>query len=327
MITRFFRNSFISVACIFALTLLQADSFAASAQKNDKDYNLQQNQKALSLPIIVVSTAPIGSIFAMVVKDVALVEVIANGDDCPHHYHVKPSDLQKIKQADLAVYISDEFDEFAGRLMAGNSKKLVRINDFSSLKLIKDDHGNANWHFWLDLDNVSNLLVEVQNIALELWPASKQVIERNMADAQVKIKQLQKVKQEALSGDAKIILLSDSLEYFFSASKFISANELTNKVEAGDSFIVKLYDSGNKSLLHIRKLQNLVKNPSDGYCALISQEQNADIYKDIDAKLVQLASENLGNDTKNTTGLSELFYKKYLEMINQLAGCYKSTGL
>lgn len=323
MRTRLFRNAIIFAACIFALSLLKESSFASAGQKSANKYGLAQKQIKHSIPVIAVSTAPIGSVFAMLVKDVALVEVIANGDDCPHHYHVKPSDLQKIREADLAVYISDEFDDFAGKLMAGNNKKLVKITDFSSLKWIKDDHGNVNWHFWLDLDNISNLLFEMKNIALELWPASKQIIERNMTDAQVKIKQLQKIKQETLNGNAKIILLSDSLEYFFSASKFISANSLRNKKAASDWPIVKLYDSGAKSLWHIQRLQNLVKILGSGYCALISQEQNADIYKNIDVRLVQIASENLGNDTENTTELSGLFYRKYLEMIYQLAGCYK----
>ncbi|MFU7503349.1 MAG: metal ABC transporter solute-binding protein, Zn/Mn family, partial [Candidatus Tisiphia sp.] len=69
---------------------------------------------------IVTSITPLAAIIAMLVKDQAEIVAIANNDDCPHHYNLKPSDLKKVKDADIVFYIDEQFDGFVGKLMNGH---------------------------------------------------------------------------------------------------------------------------------------------------------------------------------------------------------------
>lgn len=57
-------------------------------------------------PKIVTSTTPIASIVSVLVKDKARVVAINDvSSGCPHHYHMKPSDKDKVVGADRQ-YIS-----------------------------------------------------------------------------------------------------------------------------------------------------------------------------------------------------------------------------
>ncbi|MFU7502495.1 MAG: metal ABC transporter substrate-binding protein [Candidatus Tisiphia sp.] len=112
---------------------------------------------------IVTSITTLASIIAMLVKEQAEIVAIANNNDCPHHYNLRPSDLKKVKDADIVFYIDEQFDGFAGKLMNGHSKNVIKISNFNRLKIINND-SYSNWHIWLDLDNVK-ILLDISDIS------------------------------------------------------------------------------------------------------------------------------------------------------------------
>jgi len=243
---------------------------------------------------IVTSITPLASIFALLLKDEAIITSIATNSDCPHHYHLKPSDLEKVKKADMVIYIDDQFDGFAAKLMRKHNNNIVTVSDVKGLKII-----NNNWHIWLDLDNVSNLLEAMSVILIERFPALKDNIRTNLAESKKQIANLADIKQQKLASISDFILLSDSLEYFF----------INYKVQ-------KLYNSEQKSLKYLNNLQ-LVLNNSTSKCLIMSIEQNPKLYKNITATIVKLASENW----PVTEITHDLFYQQYLTMIEQVALC------
>ncbi|MFP3011788.1 MAG: metal ABC transporter solute-binding protein, Zn/Mn family [Rickettsia sp.] len=249
-------------------------------------------------PKIVVSITPIASIVSILVKDKADIESLAINSDCPHHYNIKPSDLAKVKNADIAIYINEQFDGFAEKLIDNHSKNIIKISDIKSLTTIKD-----NWHIWLDLDNVRILLQEFARIFSEKFPELQEDINNNLSAALKELNKLQEIKNNEFVTIKDVILLSDSSEYFF-----VNTNIKTTK----------LYSESQKSLRYIRKLEDLIKE-SNNKCLVLSNEQNSRLYDKLNAKIIILNSENW--NVKNVD--SNTFQNQYLQMINQVKKCIR----
>lgn len=247
-------------------------------------------------PKIVTSITPIASIAEMLVKDKAEIESLAVSNGCPHHYNLKPSDLAKVKNANIAIYIDEEFDEFADKLINNHANTIIKISDIKDLKIIKD-----NWHIWLDLDNVKVLLQEFTKIFSEKFPELQQDISNNLELAMKELQDLQEAKNNEFANIKDVILLSDSSEYFF-----VDTNIRTTK----------LYSDSQKSLRYFSKLDSLIKE-SNNKCLVLSTEQNPNLYNKLNVKTVILNSENW--DIKNIDSRS--YRNQYLQMINQVRGC------
>ena len=253
------------------------------------------NNTVFAKPKIVASISPITSIIAMLVEDKAELTTIAITNSCPHHYHLKPSDLKKIKDASLVVYINDEFDGFAAKLMKSHNNNVMKISDIKSIKIIDN-----NWHFWLDLSNIKILLDELAIILARNFPEIRNDIYLNLDKAKKQIEELDKIKNQKLSDLPHVILLSDSLEYFFSFNKENNT---------------RLYQSHN-SPRYLSRLEKLL-NKSEKNCLILSSDQPKEFYKRFNTKIIELESENWADSGK----IEQLFYKKYIKMIDEVVKC------
>ncbi|WP_342272104.1 metal ABC transporter substrate-binding protein [Candidatus Tisiphia endosymbiont of Parasteatoda lunata] len=249
---------------------------------------------------IVTSITPLASIIAMLVKEQAEIVAIANNNDCPHHYNLRPSDLKKVKDADIVFYIDEQFDGFAGKLMNGHSKNVIKISNFNRLKIISND-SYSNWHIWLDLDNVKILLEQLSQILVGRFPEISSAVYQNFEEAKKQIDDLAKIKHQRLASLTDVILLSDSLEYFFDNSQ---------------KRVAKLYSSDQKSLKYISNLEHLL-SMSHSKCLLLSLDQDVALYKNFKVEVVAIESENWQVTNIN----SDLFYNQYLKIINQMSKC------
>ncbi len=249
---------------------------------------------------IVTSITPLASIIAMLVKEQAEIVAIANNNDCPHHYNLRPSDLKKVKDANIVFYIDEQFDGFAGKLMNGHSKNVIKISNFNGLKIISSDL-YSNWHIWLDLDNVKILLEQLSQILVGRFPEISSAVYQNFEEAKKQIDDLAKIKHQKLASLTDVILLSDSLEYFFDNSQ---------------KRVAKLYSSDQKSLKYISNLEHLLAM-SHSKCLLLSLDQDVALYKNFKVEVVAIESENWQVTNIN----SDLFYNQYLKIINQMSKC------
>lgn len=261
------------------------------------------NFTALAKAKIVTSITPLASIVAMLVKDDADVSSIVTSNICPHHYHLKISDLDKIKKADIVIYIDDQFDNFVPKLVNTNNSNIIKISRFKSLQII-DNNGHPNWHFWLDLSNVQILLEELSLKLAGYFPEKRAKIYHNLSKAKERIGDLAAMKIKILANLPRLILLSDSLEYFF----------IDNKSE-----LYKLYQPNHKSLKYLAKLQQLIKEPNNK-CLILSKDQDGKFYQKFNCPIIQLDSENWQTSKEK---MVDLFYHQYLKMIKQVALCNK----
>lgn len=92
---------------------------------------------------IVTSVKPLGFIASSVADGVTEVEVIVPPGASPHDYNLKPSDVQKIKSADLLLWIGKDVDGFLAKSIHQiDNDKVIEIAEMDKVTplLIKSAH-------------------------------------------------------------------------------------------------------------------------------------------------------------------------------------------
>ena len=261
------------------------------------------NFSANAKPKLVTSITPVASLVAMLTEDEAEVVAINISSGCPHHYQMKPSDKEKIFESQMLIYIDDSFDSFAGKLAEKFKGKVVKISSFRSLNF-QDEKEGINWHFWLDLNNVLAFHDELAAILIKEIPELKTVVESNKSKARAKIRSLIQLKYHELASIKDIVVVSDSLEHFF------------KDIDTG---VIKLYKKTHSSLRDYSDIEYTLGNDTP-QCIVIDSAQDDSVYKKFNKKIVKLDSENWINNDSDGVRV-DLFYRKYLEMIELLKGC------
>jgi zinc transport system substrate-binding protein len=261
------------------------------------------NFSANAKPKLVTSITPVASLVAMLTEDEADVLAINISSGCPHHYQMKPSDKEKIFESQMLIYIDDSFDSFAGKLAEKFKGKVVKISSFRSLNF-QDEKEGINWHFWLDLNNVLAFHDELAAILIKEIPELKAVVESNKSKARAKITALIQLKYHELASIKDIVVVSDSLEHFF---------------KGVDTRVIKLYKKTHSSLRDYSDIEYTLGNDTS-QCIVIDSAQDDNVYKKFNKRIVKLDSENWINDHDNGVRV-DLFYRKYLEIIELLKGC------
>ncbi len=250
---------------------------------------------------IVTSITPLASIAQLLVKDLASISAIVTTNACPHHYSSKVSDLEKVRSADIIIYIDEQFDGFAAKLIRTHQVNNLKISSFTGLKIIKNNN-QINWHLWLDLSNVEIILIQLAKELIKLKPELEKDINYNLQQSRNQLKELKTIKQNLLTTLPSLVLLNDSVEYFF--------------IDNPKHDITNLYEPKNKSLYYMTKLETLVRSKEQP-CLILSQEQNPQIYQKFERPIIQLTSENW----TLADGVLLPFYNQYLKMIQQVASC------
>lgn len=259
---------------------------------------------AQALPKITTSITPVASIVAVLTENNAEISVINVAPGCPHHYQMRPSDKEKVANSSMLIYIDDSFDGYAAHLASSFKGKVIKISDFKSINFL-DDNGKANWHFWLDLDNVLNLQEELALLIKKEIPSLTKIIDENISKARARLQSLKSLKQYEFVSLGEVVVLSDSLDHF---------------VRNANIPIIKLYQKPNASLQYFAKLESVLHTDSP-QCIILDSVQDSEKYKKFNKKIIQLEAENWAMPVDIATGGYDLFYTKYLHMINQLKNC------
>lgn len=119
---------------------------------------------------VLTSIAPLRSLAANVMKGTgATPEALITGAVSPHDYALKPSDAQKIKDADIIFLLSPEFETFMAKpaMQEQNKGKVVFLAETEGLKLLPAENNPelTDLHIWLDTENAAKM---VQKMALTL---------------------------------------------------------------------------------------------------------------------------------------------------------------
>ena len=84
------------------------------------------NVSAQSTPNVVVSIKPIHSIVSALMEGVSRPQLLLESSDSAHTFHLKPSQLNLLSNADLVITIGDDFETGLKKTL-GNIKDGLRV--------------------------------------------------------------------------------------------------------------------------------------------------------------------------------------------------------
>lgn len=177
---------------------------------------------SLALPAqaaVVASVKPVGFIASAIADGVTPVEILLPDGASEHDYALRPSDIKRLQDADLVVWVGPEMEAFMTKSAASlPAQKNVEMDTLPGVKALllkggEDEeeeheghahgsaeehehhhHGEYNMHLWMSPEIARKTAVAIHAKLLELMPQSKDKLDAN----------LQHFEAELSSADAKI---------------------------------------------------------------------------------------------------------------------------
>jgi zinc transport system substrate-binding protein len=152
---------------------------------------------------VLASVRPLGFIASAIADGVMPTEILLPDGASPHDFALRPSDIQRMRSADLVVWVGPEMEAFMTKSVAQlPPNRQVAIATLPAVKplLLKgsdDDehdhdhghdhdgdehhHGEYNMHVWLSPEIAREAAIVIHDRLAELVPQKKQQLDANLA--------------------------------------------------------------------------------------------------------------------------------------------------
>ena len=234
---------------------------------------------------VVVSIKPIHSITTMLMDGIAMPKLLLNSSNSAHTFHLKPSQIKMLSNADLVITISDDFE-------IGLRKALKNINKASHLSIINldqlkihnsrgeeiyglnEEHSKFDLHLWLDVDNMQLIAKHISTLLIELDPVNASRYSENFLKVHSELNKLKIELQQQLApfSSTQYAIFADILQYF------------EDSLQLSKPVIISPFHGARLSIKRTLKAKKIIKDLNIK-CLLYDPE--------IKAKQVQVLSEGL----------------------------------
>lgn len=146
-----------------------------------------------------------------------------------HSFEPTPSDILKIRNADLFIYNGGESDEWVDSILEslGDTDKpvVMKMTDYvKPLTEMDADHhaeDEEDEHIWTSLDNAKNLVSKISDEVSKLDQKHKTVYNKNGLDYIEKISKVQsEIENTVNSSESKKIVVGDRFPLLYFATEF-----------------------------------------------------------------------------------------------------------
>ena len=187
---------------------------------------------AQSTPQVVVSIKPIHSIVESLMDGIASPELLLKSNNSAHTFHLKPSQIRMIEDADLVVSIGDQFEIGLRKALKNlNSKNRVEITNLNNLdlhqyradKIYEKDHqehdqenSTYDMHLWLDISNMKKIANHIYLLLVDVDPVNTNRYNQNLQLLTSKLDALEtEIEAQMHPFSSKIYAtFSDTIQYF-----------------------------------------------------------------------------------------------------------------
>ncbi|MGX3021733.1 zinc ABC transporter substrate-binding protein ZnuA [Ursidibacter sp. B-7004-1] len=236
---------------------------------------------------VLTTIKPLGFIASAITDGVTETKVLLPTSASPHDYSLKPSDIEKLKSANLVVWVGEEMESFLEKSIDNLAKeKVLTLEDVEEIKHIvehakedKEEHHNhehkhehshthkhehnhahghdhhhnhdKDWHIWLSPEASEKIAEQIAMRLSQQMPEQKAKIEKNLANFKVALntKNTEITKQFANVKEKGYYTFHDAYGYF----------EKTYGLSSLGSFTINpTIAPGAKTLNTIKK--NITKN-------------------------------------------------------------------
>ncbi len=162
-----------------------------NCRQTAQDLNNETRQSENKLKVLT-TIAPLYSFAKNITGDLADVNNLLSPGTGPHEYSFSPSDIKKIKEADVIIKIGVDLENWLNRLIssAGGENNII-IDTSSGIEIINNDP-----HIWL---SPGNAIVQVKNIRDSLIRADPENGKTYRINAEQYIKRLENLDTDIRS--------------------------------------------------------------------------------------------------------------------------------
>ncbi|BEN78590.1 zinc ABC transporter substrate-binding protein [Serratia marcescens] len=154
---------------------------------------------------VVASIRPLGFIASAIADGVTPTEVLLPDGASPHDFALRPSDIQRLRSADLVLWVGPDMEAFLHKaLVPISATRKLAVSELPAVKplLMKgeedddhdhageahnhadDDHGHHhgeyNMHVWLSPEIAKVTAIAIHDRLLELMPQNKDKLDANL---------------------------------------------------------------------------------------------------------------------------------------------------
>ncbi|MFC0225763.1 zinc ABC transporter substrate-binding protein ZnuA [Serratia aquatilis] len=166
---------------------------------------------------VVTSVRPLGFIASAIADGVTPTEVLLPDGASPHDFALRPSDIQRLRSADLVLWVGPDMEAFLTKsLKQIPANKQLAISELPAVKplLMKGDdehdhepasgekkheesdhdhhHGEYNMHVWLSPEVAKVTAIAIHDRLLELMPQNKDKLNANLRQFEDQLAQTDK---------------------------------------------------------------------------------------------------------------------------------------
>ena len=189
---------------------------------------------------IVVTIKPLHSLVTGVVGNTARTHLIVSGNQSPHGFKFKPSQIKLLNNAAVVFYIGDTLETFMEKAFDSIPNNIVKVPvvEKARLKLLPyreggpweedkheahdhgheghHDEGGGDMHVWLDPDNAIKMIKAITRQLSKVYPENREAYKANARSYVNKIMALDTELSATLSNwkEPPFIVFHDAYQYF-----------------------------------------------------------------------------------------------------------------
>jgi zinc transport system substrate-binding protein len=192
-----------------------------------------KNVAAQSTPSVVVSIKPIHSIVTSLMSGIAEPQLLLKSSNSAHTFHLKPSQVQMLANADLVIIISGDFESGLRKAIKNIEDDLlfqiISLNNLSIHKsrseiLKSKEHEETgkheddiyDLHLWLDINNMKLIAKHINKLLIKIDPVNEDKYNNNFLELMLDLEELKidLEKQIAPFLASQFAVFSDTTQYF-----------------------------------------------------------------------------------------------------------------
>ena len=239
---------------------------------------------AQSGPSVVVSIKPIHSIVTALMSGIAEPQLLLKSSNSAHTFHLKPSQVRMLANADLVIIISEDFESGLRKAIKNiENESLFQITDINNLSIHKSRSENIHLeeneeheeheeheeyeesiydlHLWLDISNIKLIANHINKLLIKIDPINEAKYNNNFLELILDLEELKLDLEKEIEPflTKQFSVFADTLQY------------LEKSMGLKRPIIITPYHGARLSINRTLEVKNMI-NDLNVSCLLYGQE-------------------------------------------------------
>lgn len=175
---------------------------------------------------ILTSIKPIQMITHELTDQVSIPDVLVSANASPHDYALRPSDVKRIRQAELVIWFGPDLEPFLEKSLSQHTNVLT-LSDIPDLALRSygeedshahdgHNHGTHDPHFWLGIEQAKTVAQVIAQRLSETDPKHSSIYQQNLSQFLAKLAETDKAITQQLASvkNQPYYVFHDAYAYF-----------------------------------------------------------------------------------------------------------------